>query len=350
MLMSYNDIIDHNKLIFDAFICSDSAPNKFDENILRHGGRIYEAPGFAISKIGAIKRAFSNTLKENSYDIIHIHSVNSGFAFLKIAKENGVRNRIVHAHSTKLSDSRFKAIRNYFLKKINSRYITKFAACSMPAAVSTFGSRKIKKYGVQIIRNITDVNKFTFNREIREKVRCDFEIADKFVIGIVGRLSNEKNPIFGLKIVKDLCKIHSNVVLMIIGDGPLKDKIKKDIISYGLAKKVIMTGSRIDVNELLNAMDAFVMPSKFEGFGSSLVEAQINGLPCFASENVPKETNLGLCEYLPLKDGIKIWVDRISKTLAMYKLVERGTPSEIPNNFDLTSDLVNWYIKMVNNV
>ena len=81
--------------------------------------------------------------------------------------------------------------------------------------------------------------------------------------------------------------------MLIIGDGPNKYKLIEKIKNDNLEDNIILLGYIENINEILNALDFFVFPSKFEGFGISLLEAEANGLKCYASKRViPKEINI----------------------------------------------------------
>ena len=124
--------------------------------------------------------------------------------------------------------------------------------------------------------------------------------------------SEEKNYSFSLECFNSLLRKAPDSVLLIIGDGSLKESITIQIKDLGLESKVYMLGIRDDVPILLQAMDAFMLPSKTEGLGMSYIEAQCTGLPCLASNHVPKETAItDLIQYLPIESGVDIWVDAL---------------------------------------
>lgn len=99
------------------------------------------------------------------------------------------------------------------------------------------------------------------------------------------------------------------------GDGELKPLVLNTIKKNKIEDKVVLLGSRNDVNKLYSAMDVLLMPSKFEGLGLVLVEAQIAGLPCFSSTNVPKDVNISPnMNYISLNESPKVWAQRICET------------------------------------
>ena len=79
-----------------------------------------------------------------------------------------------------------------------------------------------------------------------------------------------------------------------------------------LEQKVLFMGLRDDVHRLMQAMDLFLLPSKFEGLPVTLVEAQAAGLPCVVSEAVPREADLGcgLIGFLPLGNPV-LWAENV---------------------------------------
>ena len=95
-----------------------------------------------------------------------------------------------------------------------------------------------------------------------------------------------------INIFNEIKKTYPNVKLMIIGDGYLKENITKQVLNLGIENDVIFLGVQLEVNKYLSAMDAFIMPSLYEGLGIAAIEAQSEGLPTYISENFPNEVNL----------------------------------------------------------
>lgn len=100
---------------------------------------------------------------------------------------------------------------------------------------------------------------------------------------------------------------------MLVGGGTLEAEIRQQAERLGVLDKIIFTGVRSDVNELLQAMDVFVLPSHFEGLGIVNIEAQAAGLPCFVSAKVvpPEAKVTELLQYIPLEAGAKAWAEQI---------------------------------------
>lgn len=99
-----------------------------------------------------------------------------------------------------------------------------------------------------------------------------------------------------------------------MGDGSLLDKVKERVQELKIEDFFVCLGTRGDVLDVIESGKIFLQPSIFEGFGIALVEAQSVGLNCIASTNVPKETDCGLVEYLPIDDA-ELWANRCNKLL-----------------------------------
>src|SRR5699024_2450595 len=97
---------------------------------------------------------------------------------------------------------------------------------------------------------------------------------------------------FLIDIFNEIYKQNKNTVLLLAGDGPLKGTIQNKVKELGLEKSVKFLGQRNDANELYQAMDAFVLPSLYEGIPVVGVEAQAAGLPCSFSTDMTKETKV----------------------------------------------------------
>ena len=136
------------------------------------------------------------------------------------------------------------------------------------------------------------------------------------MIGHVGRFDPAKNHGFLVKIFCDLKRSIPEAKLMLVGDGNGKGEIERQVEQLGIKEDVVFTGVRSDVNELMQAMDVFVLPSLYEGFPVTMVEAQAAGLPCIISDKVPFECAVtsGLVSSVKLSDNLDVWVKEILRT------------------------------------
>lgn len=141
-----------------------------------------------------------------------------------------------------------------------------------------------------IIRNGINFNRFHDCIERKEDIRKSLGIPKKaFVIGHVGRFHILKNHSFLIKIFDELCRRRDNSFLLLVGEGKLKSRVENDLLSLGLRDKCLILSHRSDIPQILKAMDVFVFPSLLEGLGIALIEAQVSGLRCVASDAVPQE-------------------------------------------------------------
>lgn len=119
--------------------------------------------------------------------------------------------------------------------------------------------------------------------------------------------------------------------MVLVGDGPFKNKIEDQVKSLKLENKVKFLGSRNDVNKILQAFDIFIMPSLWEGLGIAAIEAQASGLPTLVSQNFPKETKISdLIAYLSLDQPEK-WIDYIQNWFDTCR-VRKSSLQEINNS------------------
>ena len=175
-------------------------------------------------------------------------------------------------------------------------------------------SRKYWKEGkVSVLKNAIDIKNFCFSEETRKKYRQELGIDDQLLIGHVGRFQTQKNHDFLVDIFYEISKKDSSAKLLLVGEGPLQEKIKDKVAGLGITDCVIFAGVRDDVANLMQAMDVFLFPSLFEGLGIVLVEAQAAGLPCVASKTViPEEVRLTEeFEFIDLEESAQVWAERV---------------------------------------
>lgn len=265
-----------------------------------------------------LKRIYSEykIMKQGNYDAIHINGDYVSRVIECIsAKIAGIKKIIIHSHNDGVgSNKKIKVIPHKILKKLFDYFATDYFACSTSAARWMF-SKKIfdnKKY--TIINNGIDIEKFKFNEESRNKIRKVYRLKDKFVIGYVGRLSYQKNPLFLIDVFQEYTKKDKNSILLIIGRGELEEDVKKKVEDLNLDNKVLFLGNISDVYNYYSAMDCFILPSRYEGLGIVNIEAQISGLPTIVSDQIPKEAKISnLIKYLSLDAGIKKWAKSLTR-------------------------------------
>ena len=103
--------------------------------------------------------------------------------------------------------------------------------------------------------------------------------------------------------------------IMLIGDGDLRSEIEEEIEKKKLNKFFMILGNRQDVNILYSAMDAFVLPSLYEGLPLVGVEAQAAGLNCFFSNTVTDEVKItDRAHFIQLDAGAQVWAEKIAES------------------------------------
>ena len=163
-----------------------------------------------------------------------------------------------------------------------------------------------------MIHNALHMEKFRFCEAVREEVRKELELEGKFVVGHVGRFEEQKNHLFLLEIFKEVAKMREEAVLLLIGDGELKNAVQEKAKEYGLEEKVRFLGIRQDVDRLWKAMDVFVLPSLFEGLPIVALEAQASGVYSIMADTITKEVKLtDRVEFLSLEEEKEKWRDAI---------------------------------------
>ena len=310
MIMNIYREIDRSQIQFD-FIIHTEEKCDYEDEIRCLGGEIFNIPRYSGKNHFSYKNAWHSFFKKHpEYKVIHGHMRSTATIYLNIAKKYGLKT-IAHSHSSSSGSGLSAVVKNIYQYPI--RYIADYLfACSESAGVWLFGERACRKDNFFIINNAIDVNEFIYNKDIGLKKKREFGIEGKFVIGHVGRFNTSKNHELLLDIFRLIHSKDDNTVLMLVGDGELREILERKVTTLGLKNSVIFAGNRSDTNELLQSMDIFVFPSLYEGLGIAAVEAQASGLHCIVSDKIPKEAfATDLVEVIPLNSSFEIWADKI---------------------------------------
>jgi glycosyltransferase involved in cell wall biosynthesis len=327
-LMNIYRHIDRTKIQFDFAVHTDKK-GYYDDEIEELGGKIFQVPRFNFINMYLYKKTWKDLLKNSNYHIIHTHIRSTACIFLKIAKKYSFTT-IAHAHSTANGTWIHSLIRNFFQRNI-SKYTDIRLACSKKA-----GNWLFKDADYRVIKNAINSSLYIFNDGIRSQYRKIFNMEDDaIVIGHIGRFIFAKNHDFLIDIFANLYKQNSKFRLVLVGDGGEKKyAIEKKVKTLGLEEKIIFTGVRSDIHQLLQMMDIFIFPSRYEGLGIALIEAQAAGLQCFVSDVIPREAIItDMINVISLNEPAAKWADKILNTMNTNR---KNTLSYIQNNgFDI---------------
>lgn len=335
--------IDRDKIQFD-FLEHYIKPSVYDEEIEKLGGKIYHFSLRNDNNIFKYIIDLNKFFKEHKeYKIVHCHMESIGAILFLIAKFNGVKIRIGHAHTTSTDNN----LKGFVIKIISKpfKYMTTINfACSIDAGKYLF---KNKKY--EVIANAIDIDKFKFDENSRTYLRKELGLEGYQVIGHVGRMDKAKNQLFLIDIFNEYLKINFKSKLVLVGDGELRDDIIDRIKELNIEDKVLLLGVRKDVNKLYSAFDTFVFPSLFEGLPLTLIEAQASGIHIIASDSISKECIISNnIVFVGVNEDINKWVNSIDNAL---KNSSRSVIfNENKNKFDikkLSKKLEKKYIDLI---
>lgn len=319
-ILSYYKYIDKNEILFD-FMCFGKKYD-FHEKIQSRGSHIYYMQ--SLSEVNVMKYCFNiyKVIKNGGYTVIHSNMNYLNGIILIIARICKIKIRISHAHSTNFLNKKVK----YFLPMLRKLIVinsNKLLACSEEAGKFLYKDDKFS-----ILPNAIELKEFK-KRELQNdlsKLSESLNIPkNSTVLGNVARFSPEKNHIFFVNLVKQLIKKDPNIVLVLVGDGPLKSEIEEVFIQENLMNYVRFTGLRNDVPILMHLFDIFLLPSIFEGLGIVAIEAQAAGTPCILSDTITTEVDmhLGIVEFSAL-NNVDDWVNAIL-----------NRPKSLGDNFEL---------------
>jgi glycosyltransferase involved in cell wall biosynthesis len=311
-IMNLYRCMDREQIQFD-FMVHHKARGLFEDEIERMGGKVYHFSVLDTKNLIKYRIELSDFFDEHrEYRILHGHLSSLAVFYLGAAKEHNVPWRIVHSHGGGFLHTP-KGVAKYLLFRTAKWNSNIRLACSTEAGKYLFG-----KDTFEFVPNGVEVNRFAFQLEKRNEMRKKLNLEQNYVIGHVGRFNLQKNHKYLLKIFKEVLAKCPRARLLLLGDGELLDEIKKLAEEMGLRNAMIFAGVHKDVESYYQAMDAFVLPSLFEGLPVTGIEAQYSGLPCFFSDKITRE--VAICHdvsFLMISDeNLHCWVDAIVNTKA----------------------------------
>lgn len=331
-----------------SFVRTVGAVYDFETEVIKNGDKIYcienemlnRIPllNYAVRKNNMVKKV-CEAIGDEKYDIAYIHA-NAAYA-VPSAKKLGIPNIIMHVHEA-VSDfngnENKSKITSFVWKnrvKMYNKLVDYKLGDSKKACIAKFGEGVVNDPKMMVVNPPINMEKFNPDAYNQEEVERNFQVSkDSFNMLHVGRLCAVKNQKFLIDILKEMKKKRSTA-LYIVGDG---DADKKLLMEYARDLGVFDDVHFLSGNTtpgIYKLMDCSLLPSFSEAFGMTAVESQLMGVPCFVSENVPEDVDAGMCSFLELNKGAKVWAEKILE----YDYENAMIDSEKIKNFDINYTL-----------
>ncbi|MBZ5545539.1 MAG: glycosyltransferase [Acidobacteriia bacterium] len=314
--------MDPSEFHFDFCTCWPM-PGVYDEEVKSLGGRVIPC-GIWDNPLTFLWR-LRRILRMGHYDVVHSHVYTlSGFV-MRAAKGEGVPVRITHSHSTHDGKPPSLARTAYrsWMKDWIRRYANYGLGASREAMAALFGRGWQSGSRFCVLHCGIDLSPFRQDVSAQE-VRKELGIpSDALVVGHVGRFTPAKNQAFILEIAVEAAKLRSGVRFLLVGDGPTKARVVALSRQLGVEDQFIFTGARSDVPRLLlGAFDILVLPSRWEGLGLAVIEAQAAGLRSVVSFAVPPEVAVlpDAVTFVRLNAGAGNWANAVLETASRGRL------------------------------
>ena len=269
-------------------------------------------------------------LKEGEYDVFHGNMDLFNGLNMLVAWFAKVPVRVCHSHNSmsqyEMSTGKHMLVGMYrfVMRRLCWIFSNRRCGCSELAMDYLFqrrwendeNSRVI--YNGIILENYRNMNESEINKKKKELGVP----LDKKIISVVGRIAQQKNPLFIVDMAASLLVRRSDWELVWAGTGEMQAQVEKNCFKAHVNEKIHMLGSRKDVNEILQCSDIYLMPSVFEGLPFALIEAQAAGLPCLISDTISDMVKCGACVSMSLQKSEDEWAETLSDMLDGKTLVK----------------------------
>lgn len=328
-------------IIFDV-VCLNDVPQLFVEAIQKTGGDVYKIHNPKQKGWAAFRKSYQRVLKLYDYQVIHCHiSGYRAMAYKFLANNYSSADFIIHAHYYIDVDALplIKKFQYYLNQQVNQNLSALYVGCSRQAVQSLFGYN-IETADIVVIPNSIDPDRFLKKPEeearLRNESRQVLNIGpETILVGQIGRLTPIKNHRLTLQIANLAKKEDLKIQFLIAGEGDLREAIEQSIETNHLTDYVRLIG-RVDIEQLLPALDVVLFPSFSEGLGTVAVESQAAGIPLVCSDKIPVEAdlNLHLMDRLGLQAPISDWLKALLKAVTTRQVeVDRRRAALIKHNY-----------------
>ncbi|CAX67039.1 glycosyltransferase family 4 protein [Lactobacillus johnsonii] len=300
-----------------------------------------------------VEKALRNIIKRERPDIVYAHSSKAG-AFARIA-DIGLKNKVIynpHGWAFNMQQSTKKKQMYKWVEKISAYFCDQIVCISDAERLSALREKICKPNKLQVIYNGIDF--VELNKESKQNV--DLSIPkNSYVIGMVGRLSEQKAPDIFVEAAHLIKEQIPNAFFLMVGDGPLKKQIERQIDKLGLKESFCITGWVENPTAYMKKMDIGLLISRWEGFGLVIPEYMASNIPVIASrvDAIPNLIEDGKDGILVNKDDFKSIAEnvvRLKTNPDLYTKLKLQAMRKV-KNFDIkrvASETENLYFVLYN--
>ena len=281
--------IDKSEFQIDIIYSTNRNKNFVEESI----GVFNNLYGLPIQRSASFSD-ISNILKirkiilQNKYDVVHCHSTKAGFVGRIAAFLSNHPNIVYSPHGFMFCDTRIRFKRQLYLS------LEKYLGYLTNKLIAVSGSERALALKNNIVPNkkiITlyntvdpaDYNDFRYQNKVPGKLSNS---GSEIILGTVGRLYYQKDPITLIKSFKIINNAFPNTKLIMVGDGPLENECIELINKLNLTSKVHLAGYQKNSKDFYKIFDIFMLSSHYEGMPYALLEAMIMGIPSVGTDVV----------------------------------------------------------------
>lgn len=293
-------------------------------------------------KIFKFIKELKNYVKNEGFNVVHLNSSNALFGVWGLSKIDPKPKIVFTIHGLSFLDKNHKI--NFLAKylyglffKCAWRKVSSLVFVSQLNYQSSI-DRGLTKKGEVVYNGVYLPRDYFWDKEeskIFLQNKIGFDLSDAYIYGSIGRLAYPKNYEFLIESHNEVKKLFPQAKLILIGEGPERNKYESLINSLNLKEDVFLFGEEKNASRLLKTFDLFVLPSIFEGMSLSLVEAVASGIPVLASRVGGNEEIIGVDNCFELNNK----EDFLNK-IKDYKFVNIDK-----SKFDFET-VVNKYIKI----
>ncbi len=228
-----------------------------------------------------------NLINKEKFTIVHTHNSKAGILGRFAARLCRVPIIIHTLHGCVFKYPTFSWIQRkffLFLEKLAAKFSDKLIAISQPVREEYIKANVAAADKFITIYSGIEINKFRLNIDAATKKRELGIPQNNLVVGIVGRLIEGKGHEFVLRAIPLVLRETQDITFIFVGDGPYRNILENLAIRLAIKEKVIFTGTRDDVSEILQVFDIFCLASLYEGMGRVILEAEAAGKPVVATK------------------------------------------------------------------